>query len=79
MEREYVLLHPYSLSNNFQQVMPETALFALPDETDVSHAEYPRGGDPFVSASAGRLKTCLFFLLWMLPQRGMIPLNGTVF
>jgi hypothetical protein len=23
-------------------------------------------------------KACLFFLLWMLPQRGMIPLNGAV-
>ena len=43
--------------------MPETALFALPDETDVPHAQYLRGGDPFVSATAGRQGLPVFLIV----------------
>jgi len=59
--------------------MPETALFALPDGTDVSHAEYLRGGDPFVLVIAGRLDLPVFLIVDAAEVRGVIPLRGTVF
>jgi len=42
--------------------MPETALFALPDETDVSHAGICVEAIPFVSATAGRQGLPVFLL-----------------